>query len=61
MRGRLLLSEGNIVPSGRILIDNGKFYDQELSLVLISELGVFPPGSVVLLINGEIWSGGKSR
>jgi hypothetical protein len=37
-----------------LLIENGKFYDQELSLVLISELGVYPPGSIVQLKNAEI-------
>lgn len=37
-----------------LLIENGKFYDQELSLVLISELGVYPPGSIVQLKNAEV-------
>jgi len=37
-----------------LLIENGKFYDQELSLTMISELGVYPPGSIVQLRSGEV-------
>ncbi len=37
-----------------LLVENGQFYDQELSLVLISELGVYPPGTIVQLKNREV-------
>lgn len=37
-----------------LLVENGKFYDQELSLVMISELGIYPSGSIVQLRSGEV-------
>ncbi len=36
------------------MVENGKFYDQELSLVMIAELGIYPPGSIVRLRDGEV-------
>ena len=35
------------------LIEKGQFYDQDISMLLISELGIFPPGNFVRLASGE--------
>jgi HD-GYP domain-containing protein (c-di-GMP phosphodiesterase class II) len=34
-------------------VDKGKQYDEKLSLILIRDLGIFPPGICVKLANGE--------
>jgi hypothetical protein len=37
-----------------LLMENGGKTDQRLSNLMIKELGVFPPGALVRLANGEI-------
>src|SRR3972149_4912537 len=36
-----------------LFLKKGKEYDEELSVLFIKELGIYPPGSFVKLINGE--------
>lgn len=38
----------------QIFIDRGKFFYEKLCLLLIKELGIFPPGAFVSLNNGEL-------
>ena len=37
----------------QFFVDKGKQYDEALSMLFIKELGIFPPGAFVKLVNGE--------
>ncbi|MDH5516408.1 MAG: HD domain-containing protein [Gammaproteobacteria bacterium] len=38
----------------QIFVDRGKFFYEKICLLLIKELGIFPPGAFVSLNNGEV-------
>lgn len=38
----------------QFFVEKGQQYDEKLSLLFIKELGIFPPGAFVKLVNGEI-------
>ena len=38
----------------QLFLDKGKLYDENICLMLIKLMGVFPPGSTVKLKNGEV-------
>ncbi len=38
----------------RMFMDRGQIYDESICITLIKELGIYPPGAFVRLVNGEI-------
>ena len=38
----------------QLLIDQGKTTDASIAQIMIKEVGIFPPGSIVKLVNGEV-------
>ena len=38
----------------QFFVEKGQQYDEKLSMLFIKELGIFPPGGFVKLVNGEI-------
>lgn len=38
----------------KMFVDRGQVYDESICITLIKELGIYPPGAFVRLVNGEI-------